>query len=105
MTQSSRAGSFVSIPALAPPLIFLARLAGKVCTKIFGLTHGIVSREQYTHLVAVVLGSAAFPAMIASAVFLPRHLLPATMADKRRNEDRDVDPVGAIRPEEPPEES
>jgi Kef-type K+ transport system membrane component KefB len=42
---------------------------------LFGLTHGIISREQYSLLVAVVIGSAVVPTLIAGAVFLPRHLL------------------------------
>lgn len=107
-----RAGSFVSIPALAAaPLVFLALFAGKVGTKIFGLypviggfrrernerwyytlmmstgltfgtisalygfTHGIVSQEQYSHLVAVVIASAVIPTLIANHWFMPRHLL------------------------------
>ena len=42
---------------------------------LFGLTHGIVTPEQYSHLVAVVIGSAVIPTLIAGAFFLPRHLL------------------------------
>lgn len=42
---------------------------------LFGLTHGIVTQDQYSHLVAVVIGSAVAPTLIAGAVFLPRHLL------------------------------
>jgi hypothetical protein len=42
-----------------------------------------VSQEQYSHLVAVVIGSAVIPTMIANAVFLPRHLLPAKTAEER----------------------
>jgi Kef-type K+ transport system membrane component KefB len=47
---------------------------------LYGLSHGIVSREQYSFLVAVVIGSAVVPTMIANAVFLPRHLLPKAQA-------------------------
>jgi Kef-type K+ transport system membrane component KefB len=43
---------------------------------LFGLTHGIISAEQYSHLVAVVIASAVVPTMIANAMFLPHHLLP-----------------------------
>jgi len=50
---------------------------------LYGLSHGIVSREQYSFLVAVVIGSAVIPTMIANAMFLPRHLLPQKpMADE-----------------------
>lgn len=108
-----RAGTLVSVSALiATPVVFLALLAGKVFSKIFGLypviaqfrrernerwyytllmstgltfgtisalygfSHGIVSQEQYSFLVAVVIGSAVIPTLIASLFFLPRHLLP-----------------------------
>ncbi|HEX4802303.1 MAG TPA: cation:proton antiporter [Myxococcaceae bacterium] len=47
---------------------------------LYGLTHGIVSQTQYSHLVAVVIGSAIVPTMIANAAFMPRHLLPAESA-------------------------
>jgi len=107
-----RAGSLVSLPALAgAPLVFALLLGGKVAVKIFGLvpvvsvfrqernerwyytllmstgltfgtiaslfglTHGIVSAEQYSHLVAVVIGSAVVPTLVAGALFLPRHLM------------------------------
>jgi glutathione-regulated potassium-efflux system ancillary protein KefC len=43
---------------------------------LFGLTHGIVSSEQYTYLVAAVIASAVVPTLIANAAFLPRHLMP-----------------------------
>jgi glutathione-regulated potassium-efflux system ancillary protein KefC len=45
---------------------------------LFGLTHGIVTEAQYSHLVAVVMGSAVVPTLIANAAFVPRHLLPIT---------------------------
>ena len=109
-----RAGSLVSLPALAAaPLVFLVLFAGKSASKIFGLfpvvgmfredgkerwyytlmmstgltfgtisalyglTHGIVTQQQYSFLVATVIASAVIPTMIANLVFLPRHLLPA----------------------------
>jgi glutathione-regulated potassium-efflux system ancillary protein KefC len=42
---------------------------------LYGLTHEIVTKEQYSFLVATVIASAVIPTMIANAVFLPRHLL------------------------------
>ncbi|HOJ13736.1 MAG TPA: cation:proton antiporter [Deltaproteobacteria bacterium] len=110
-----RAGSLVSLPAIAAmPLVFLALLAGKVASKIFGLypfismfrketnerwyytlmmstgltfgtisalyglSHGIVGREQYSFLVAGVIASAVIPTMIANLAFIPYSLLPGT---------------------------
>ncbi len=115
-----RAGSLVSLPALASaPLVFLALFAAKSASKVFGLfpvvgmfredgrerwyytlmmstgltfgtisalyglTHGIVTQDQYSFLVATVIASAVIPTMIANAVFLPHHLLPrAPLADE-----------------------
>jgi len=43
---------------------------------LYGLTHDIVTRGQYSFLVAVVIASAVIPTLIAGIAFLPRHLLP-----------------------------
>ena len=43
---------------------------------LFGLSHGIINRGQYSTLVATVIASAVIPTVIANAYFLPRHLLP-----------------------------
>lgn len=42
---------------------------------LFGLAHGIVTQQQYSYLIATVIGSAIVPTLIANAFFLPRHLL------------------------------
>lgn len=42
---------------------------------LFGLSHGVISRQQYSYLIAAVIGSAIVPTLIANAFFLPRHLL------------------------------
>lgn len=112
-----RAGTLVSVPALlTAPLVFLALLAGKVATKIFGLypviglfrqerrerwyytllmstgltfgtiaalyglSHGIVTQEQYSFLVAAVIASAVVPTAVAGLAFLPSHLLPQAVS-------------------------
>jgi Kef-type K+ transport system membrane component KefB len=124
-----RAGSLVSVPALAmAPLVLVMLLSGKVATKIFGLypvislfhrngkerwyytllmstgltfgtisalfglTHNLVTPEQYSFLVAAVIASAVVPAMIATFAFLPRHLLErATVADEELPQLEDAD--------------
>jgi len=43
---------------------------------LYGLSHNIVTQEQYSFLVAVVITSAVVPTLIAGLAFLPRHLLP-----------------------------
>lgn len=42
---------------------------------LFGLTHGIVDKAQYSYLIAAVVASAVVPTLIANAFFMPRHLL------------------------------
>ena len=42
---------------------------------LYGLTHGIVTQQQYSYLIAAVIGSAIVPTLIANAFFLPRHLI------------------------------
>ncbi|MBN2112873.1 MAG: cation:proton antiporter [Acidimicrobiia bacterium] len=42
---------------------------------LYGLTHGVVTQDQYSFLVAVVIASAVIPTAIAGYRFLPRHLL------------------------------
>jgi Kef-type K+ transport system membrane component KefB len=49
---------------------------------LYGLNHSIVSRQQYSFLVAAVIASAVIPTLIANAVFLPRHLLSQSPADR-----------------------
>jgi len=44
---------------------------------LFGLSHGVITQEQYSFLVASVIASAVVPTVIAGIFFLPKHLLPA----------------------------
>jgi len=48
---------------------------------LFGLSHGVISQAQYSHLVATVIASAVIPTMFANAWFMPRHLLPKPEKD------------------------
>jgi glutathione-regulated potassium-efflux system ancillary protein KefC len=42
---------------------------------IYGYSHGIVTQEQYSFLVAAVIASAVIPTMIAEFWFVPKHIL------------------------------
>ena len=53
---------------------------------LYGLSHGIVTQEQYSFLVAIVIASAVIPTMIASFAFLPKHLLSAVAPRKRMDQ-------------------
>lgn len=43
---------------------------------LYGLTHDIVSKDQYSFLVSAVIASAVVPTAIAGFLFVPTHLLP-----------------------------
>ncbi|MGD1001565.1 MAG: cation:proton antiporter [Candidatus Brocadiia bacterium] len=49
---------------------------------LYGLSHSIVTREQYSFLVAVVMASAVVPTLIAGLIFLPRHLLEVNVDEE-----------------------
>jgi glutathione-regulated potassium-efflux system ancillary protein KefC len=51
-------------------------------SSLFGLSHGIINQSQYSTLVAVVIGSAVIPTVVANAWFLPRHLIPRPEPEK-----------------------
>ncbi len=61
---------------------------------LYGLSHGIVSRQQYSFLVATVIASAVIPTLIASFAFTPRHLLPAADTTPGAQPPRDEDGLG-----------
>jgi Kef-type K+ transport system membrane component KefB len=60
---------------------------------IYGLSHGIVTAEQYSFLVAAVIASALIPTLIANLAFLPRHLLPRAEAPMSVMENPQLDAV------------
>ena len=49
---------------------------------LYGFSHNIITKEQYSFLVAVVIASAVVPTLIANLFFMPRHLLPKGSADE-----------------------
>jgi Kef-type K+ transport system membrane component KefB len=59
---------------------------------LFGLSHGVITDAQYSHLVAAVIGSAVIPTMVANAFFMPRHLLPAAAPVEETGERRPAAP-------------
>ena len=57
---------------------------------LYGFSHGIVTQNQYSFLVATVIASAVVPTLIAGLTFLPKHLLlqpdKQVMAETQENE-------------------
>ena len=51
---------------------------------LFGLSHGLVTEDQYSFLVAAVIASAVVPTVIAAKAFLPIHLVsPGTQIPRK----------------------
>lgn len=50
---------------------------------LYGLAHGLVTKEQYSFLVAAVIASAVVPTVIAGPAFVPTHLLPEGSSERR----------------------
>ena len=57
---------------------------------LYGLSHGIITQEQYSYLVGVVIASAVFPTLIANRYFLPKHLLEKPLLDDQVPEPDEV---------------
>jgi len=80
---SKLAGLFPTIKAFRYPrtervyytLLMSTGLTFGTISALFGLSKGIISQNQYSYLVAAVIGSAVVPTIIANAFFLPSHLL------------------------------
>jgi glutathione-regulated potassium-efflux system ancillary protein KefC len=64
--------------AMYSTLLMATGLTFGTISSLFGLSHGIIDKSQYSALVAAVIGSAVIPTVIANAYYLPRHLLPQT---------------------------
>ena len=62
--------------AMYTTLLMSTGLTFGTISSLFGLSHGIIDRGQYSALVATVIASAVVPTVIANAFYLPRHLLP-----------------------------
>jgi glutathione-regulated potassium-efflux system ancillary protein KefC len=61
--------------AMYTTLLMSTGLTFGTISSLFGLSHGIIDQDQYSALVAAVIGSAVVPTVIANAFYLPRHLL------------------------------
>jgi Kef-type K+ transport system membrane component KefB len=48
---------------------------------LYGLTNKIITREQYSIIVGVVIASAVIPTIVANKFFLPEHLLEEPVLD------------------------
>jgi glutathione-regulated potassium-efflux system ancillary protein KefC len=68
-------GKEVKTESIYMTLLMSTGLTFGSIASLFGLTHNLIDRAQYSYLVAAVIASAVVPTMIANALYLPRHLL------------------------------
>jgi Kef-type K+ transport system membrane component KefB len=73
--------------AMYTTLLMSTGLTFGAIAAMFGLTHDIIDRSQYSILAASVIATAVIPAIIADAFFLPRHLLADSAQTARARED------------------
>jgi Kef-type K+ transport system membrane component KefB len=76
--------------AMYTTLLMSTGLTFGTISSLFGLSHGIINRGQYSALVAAVIASAVIPTVIANAFYLPRHLLPEAELEQASDGQRDV---------------
>jgi glutathione-regulated potassium-efflux system ancillary protein KefC len=57
---------------------------------LFGLSHNIISQEQYSYIVGAVIASAVIPTLIANKFFLPSHLLEEPVLDDQAPDEKDI---------------
>jgi glutathione-regulated potassium-efflux system ancillary protein KefC len=62
--------------AMYTTLLMASGLTFGTISALFGLSNGIIDQAQYSTLVAVIIGTAVIPTLIANRRYLPRHLLP-----------------------------
>jgi Kef-type K+ transport system membrane component KefB len=58
---------------------------------LFGLSHNIISQEQYSYIVGVVIASAVIPTLIANKFFLPKHLLEKPVLDDQAPDEFEIE--------------
>jgi len=57
---------------------------------LYGLSHNIITQEQYSLIVGAVIASAVIPTLIANKFFLPSHLLEPPVLDDQAPDERDI---------------
>src|SRR3972149_5556884 len=79
LVRRLRALTFGRRPDVYSPLMMATGLTFGTISALFGLSRGVITPAQYSHLVAAVIGSAVIPTLIANAFFIPRPLLPESV--------------------------
>ena len=80
---ASLLAKYPRLESIYTTLLMSTGLTFGTISALFGLTHGIITEDQYSYLVATVIASAVVPTVIANAFYLPRHLIPEQQKDKK----------------------
>lgn len=72
---AAKLAKYPRLEAIYTTLLMSTGLTFGTISALFGLSHGIITENQYSYLVATVIGSAVIPTVIANAFYMPRHLL------------------------------
>jgi Kef-type K+ transport system membrane component KefB len=83
---AAKMAKYPKLEAIYTTLLMSTGLTFGTISSLFGLTHGIITAEQYSYLVAAVIGSAVVPTIIANAFYLPRHLLHEAKEETSKTE-------------------
>lgn len=62
--------------AMYSALLMSSGLAFGAIVSLFGLSHGLIDKSQYSALVGAVVGTGILPTLIANNFFVPHHLCP-----------------------------
>ncbi|MEX0678820.1 MAG: cation:proton antiporter [Pirellulales bacterium] len=73
---TTKAFGYVQREGVYTTLLMSTGLTFGTISALFGLSHELITREQYSLLVAAVIASAVVPTLIANAFFLPHYLIP-----------------------------
>lgn len=73
---ATKAFGYVRQEGIYTTLLMSTGLTFGTISALFGLSHELITKEQYSHLVAAVIASAVVPTVIANAFFLPHYLIP-----------------------------
>ena len=66
-------------------LLMSSGLAFGAIASLYGLSHGIIDKGQYSVLVGAVIASGIVPTMIAGNYFVPHHLLSKAKPAESQN--------------------
>jgi Kef-type K+ transport system membrane component KefB len=78
---ATKAYRYAQKEAVYTTLLMSTGLTFGSISALFGLSHGIIDKTQYSVLIAVVIASAVVPTIIANAFFIPKYLLPKSVKE------------------------